>query len=49
MTFFGEYVKGKKKKIKANPESSMLIPEFYVNLKTTTGVPIVAQLVKNLT
>ena len=29
MTFFGEYVKEKKKKkAKANPESSMLIPEF---------------------
>ena len=27
MTFFGEYVK-EKKKAKANPESSMLIPEF---------------------
>ena len=31
MTFFGEYVKEKKKKIKANPESSMLIPEFCIH------------------
>lgn len=31
MTFFGEYVKEKKKKAKANPESSMLIPEFCIN------------------
>lgn len=31
MTFWGEHVFFKK--IKANPESSMLIPEFCVNLK----------------